>query len=76
MMRPCAIVRRSPVGAVAAVSNDHRSCAHHGALRDRVERRDEQDHLGEDQENTRDQEQVLPRVRVAQGLRTSVLGDL
>ena len=59
------------VRAVAAVRNDHGGCAHHRALSDGVQRRDQQDHLREDQEDTRNEEKVLAGVRT-----TSVLGYL
>ena len=59
----------TPIRAVATVCDDHRGGTHDGALGDRVQGRDEQDHLCEDEEDPGDQEQVLPRVRGQRGLR-------
>ena len=64
------------VRAVAAVRNNHGGCAHHRTLSDGVQRRDEQDQLREDQENTRNKEKVLPGVRPTSVLRNLVLLDL
>ena len=65
-----------PVAAVSTVGDDHGGGTHDRALGDRVEGRDEQDHLGEDEEDTGDEEQVLPGTRGARGLGRLVLGDL
>ena len=59
------------VGLVAAVGNDHCCRSHDRSLGDGVERRDEQDHLGEDEEDACDQQKVLPGVSSS-----TVLGDL
>ena len=64
------------VGAVTAISDNHGSRAHDRALSDGVQRRDEQDHLREDQENTGNEQQVLPRVGAPSALGDLVLGDL
>ena len=64
------------VGAVAAIGDNHGSRAHDRALSDGVQRRDEQDHLREDQQNTGDEQQVLPRVGAPSALGNLVLGDL
>ena len=64
------------VGAVAAIGDNHGSRAHDRALSDGVQRRDEQDHLREDQQNTGDEQQVLPRVGAPSDLGNLVLGDL
>ena len=50
------------VGLVATVGDDHGCRAHDRSLRDGVERRDEQDHLGEDEEDACDQQKVLPGI--------------
>ena len=65
-----------PVAAVSTVGDDHGGGTHDRALGDRVEGRDEEDHLGEDEEDTGDEEQVLPGTRGARGLGRLVLGDL
>ena len=64
------------VGLVATVGDDHGRRAHDRPLGDGVQRRDEQNHLGEDEEDARDQQEVLPGVGAPSVLGHLVLSDL
>ena len=66
----------STVGLVATVGDDHGRRAHDRSLGDGVQRRDEQNHLGEDEENARDEKEVLPGVGAPSVLGLLVLSDL